>query len=367
MAFYGNLPTFTHVRTIFVQSTKTGEVGGKELMEQLHAAGLDKNVERFTYQGKPGHFSITAKDEERRVALEESWEEKLTEGTLSFRILPQDKPRDSKQKLSLAGLPEEVKTTTIRAYLAKYVIDPKVTLVTMQGDGWGPIQTGEAEVEHDGLKRILPRRIWVGPGVSAMITKTSQIPWDNQSLTCNKCQMEGHLVWECTNPPKCHKCKTSGHVARDCPKCDICSRFGHEAAKCFFGDSLHKSKHAQRPPLPGPKPIQVPKPAPPVSSPTTPARKETEKGRTNAPRRSRSSSRIAVKKTTESTPRIEDAKGRNKKEGTATGTPKEDEEEMEQMSNTGKRPWDSIESSDESESEAATTKKGKEDSNLSKI
>ena len=80
--------TFTHVRTIFVQSTKTGDVGGKELMEQLHAAGLDKNVERFTYQGKPGHFSLTTKDEEKRAALEESWEEKLTEGTLSSVSYP---------------------------------------------------------------------------------------------------------------------------------------------------------------------------------------------------------------------------------------------------------------------------------------
>ena len=160
----------------------------------------------------------------------------------------------------------------------------------------------------------------------------------------------------------------SGHVARDCPKCDICSRSGHEAAKCFFGDSLHKPKQAQRPPMPGPKPLQAPKPAPSVSSPTTPARKEMEKGKTNTLQRSRSSSRRAVKKTTQNTPRIEDAKGRNsKKEGTATGTPQEDEEEMEQMSNTGKRPWISIESSDESEFEPATIKKGKEDSNLSKI
>ena len=112
--------------------------------------------------------------------------------------------------------------------------------------------------------------------------------------------------------------------------------------------------------------MQAPKPAPPVSSPTTPARKE-EKGKTKTPRRSRSSSRRGVKKTTENTPRTEDAKGRNsKKEGTATGT-QEDDEQMEHTSNTGKRPCNTVELSDESESEQATIKKGKEDSNPSKI
>ena len=158
----------------------------------------------------------------------------------------------------------------------------------MQGDGWGPTQTGEADVEHDGLKKILPRKVWVGPGVSAMVTKTSQIPWDNQSMSCTRCQMEGHLVWECTNPPKCNKCKTSGHVARECPKCEICSRWGHEAEKCFFGDSLHKNKRTEQSPMLAPKPMPAPKPAPPVSLPASPAGEETVKEKdSTTPRRGR--------------------------------------------------------------------------------
>ena len=95
-------------------------------MDDLRAANLNQHVERFTYIGRPGYFSLTAKSEDQRTLLEENWDEYFREGKLSFKLQQQEKPEE--QQLSLTGLPEELKTKTIRAYMAKSVTEPKITL-----------------------------------------------------------------------------------------------------------------------------------------------------------------------------------------------------------------------------------------------
>ena len=91
---------------------------------------------------------------------------------------------------------------------------------------------GEAEATHKGLKKMLPRKVWVGPGVSPDVTKTLQIPWDMHSMRCGKCRTDGYMTWQCKNPVACIKCRGKGYLAVKCPYCESCSNYGHETAKC---------------------------------------------------------------------------------------------------------------------------------------
>ena len=338
-------------------------VGGKDLMDELHAVKWDQHVDRFTYKGRPGHFSLTAKTEEQKTLLEENWEEYFREGKLTFKLQEQEKPEE--QQLTLTGLPEELKTETIRAYMAKYVIEPKITLVTVTGKGWGPIQTGDSKVTHKGLRKILPRRVLVGPGAFAMVSNTSQIPWDRHTIKCNRCRKEGHhLSWECSKPPLCNKCNRDGHLAAECPYCEICQKWGHKTEQCFFGDSIRKEAPAPSKPATvtsAPETISTAPPASPQVEPETEVvTKEIKAGtQTKAERRSRAS---------RSSSRIRGGKREQKKdngdqtrEGTAEGTP-EEVPIMDYQESSAKRARETSDSSDEGGPEKVM--KGKEDSNL---
>lgn len=355
MAHYGNFPAFTHVRTIFVQSTKGGAITGKDLMDQLHAAELDKLVERFTYRGKPGLFSLTAKDAEKRVILENTWEDKVKEGKLHFTIHPQENPAQEQQKLTLEGLPEEVKTNTIRAYMAKYVIDPKITLITEQGEGWGPIETGKAEVVHKGLKRTLPRYVWVGPGVSALVTKTSQIPWDNHKLRCTRCRTDGHVAWECPNPPQCLKCKKDGHIAVNCLQCEICKKWGHESAKCYFREKESERNEQQEKPRGAEKEVKN--------------RVQNIMTKKNVEKAEKQKTNTIPTVQTQIITREKEKENKNEHElmDSETTVLEDDELEEDAKKKTVKRPRDSSLSPEESGSDTTQLKKGKGDSVSSKV
>ena len=149
--------------------------------------------------------------------MEKEWQNKVLKGELTFQLLPQNQP--GTQKLTLGNQLKECKASIIQAYLEKYVIDPQVTIIMDVGK-WAAVKTGEAEVTHNGLKRILPRRVWVGPGVSAEVTRTSQIPWDMHNMRCGKCRMDGYMTWQCKNQVGCIKCRAKGYLAADCPYCE---------------------------------------------------------------------------------------------------------------------------------------------------
>ena len=85
----------------------------------------------------------------------------------------------------------------MEAYLSKYLINPKmtITLRDLTEYGMGMIEIGEATVSHKGIRRPIPRRIWVGPGVSARVKSNSQIPWDQYKILCYLCKEEGHKAW----------------------------------------------------------------------------------------------------------------------------------------------------------------------------
>ena len=61
-------------------------------------------------------------------------------------------------------------------FLSKYLIRPQLEIAIRDFTeyGLGKIELGEGTVTHEGLRRILPRKIWVGPGVSARVATTTE-------------------------------------------------------------------------------------------------------------------------------------------------------------------------------------------------
>ena len=139
--------------------------------------------------------------------------------------------------MKLDNLPEEVPTRVMEAYLSKYLINPKMTIkvLYLTEVGMGMIEIDEATVSHKGIRRPIPRRIWVGPGVSARVKSNSQMPWDQYKILCSLCKEEGHKAWDCTEQTQCYRCKATGHASEECPYCHKCRKYGHESSKCHTG------------------------------------------------------------------------------------------------------------------------------------
>ena len=163
------------------------------------------------------------------------WETKVKEGKLSFRILEKDPIKE--HIMELDNLPKEVPTWVMEAYLSKYLINPKmtITLTDLTEYGMGMIEIGKATVSHKGIRRPIPRRIWVGPGVSARVKSNSQIPWDQYKILSSLCKEEGHTAWNCTKQTQCFRCKATAHASAECPYCHNCRKYGHESSKCHTG------------------------------------------------------------------------------------------------------------------------------------
>ena len=90
------------------------------------------------------------------------------------------------------------------------------------------IETGEAEVTFEGILRPIPRKPWVGPGVRAMVTSATQVPWDRYKILCSHCKEVVHKVWECKKENNCYRCKNNSHLASECPYCQVYRKYGHE-------------------------------------------------------------------------------------------------------------------------------------------
>ena len=106
--------------------------------------------------------------------------------------------------LKLDRLPEEVPTEAMEAYLIKYVKNPKmqITIWDLSEHGLGKIKIGEATVTHKGLRRVIPRMVWVGPGVRARVTSMTEKPWDSYKVICSLCKGEMHKEWDCPTLPR---------------------------------------------------------------------------------------------------------------------------------------------------------------------
>ena len=105
--------------------------------------------------------------------------------------------------LKLDRLPEEVPTEEMEAYLSKYVKNPKmeITVRDLSEHGLRKVEIGEATVTHKGLRRAIPRMVWVGPGVRARVTSMTEKPWDSYKVIFSLCKGDVHKAWDFPNRP----------------------------------------------------------------------------------------------------------------------------------------------------------------------
>ena len=196
---------------------------------------------RITPKDEDGFFSITYRDVKSKEIVEMQWENKKNQGKLCYKIV-QDNPTKI-HELRLGNLPEEVPTRVIPSYLIKYLISPEVKLETFEFDDGYTIEIGEATVTYRGLRGPIPRKPWVGPGVTATVISktTTHVPWDRYKLLCSQCKGEGHKAWECEKNKTCYRCKET-HLAADCPYCHICREYGHKTTnKCGEKESTKEA------------------------------------------------------------------------------------------------------------------------------
>ena len=97
--------------------------------------------------------------------------------------------------------------------------------------GLGTIEIGEATVTHEGIRRLIPWYVWVGPGVTARVTSLAKKPWDSYKVICSLCKGEGHKAWDCPKQTSCSHCKATTHRTVDCQYCNTCKKYGH-AGEC---------------------------------------------------------------------------------------------------------------------------------------
>ena len=232
-------PAFAKFRTIHLARIEDDDGTDLllELLNELRGMGVDQHVQRVSKAsdvGVPGHFNITLNTTKDKEKIEKLYK-KDKEGKLKY-LLIEENP-DKKHVLSLESLPEEVPTKVMEAYLSKYLIRPQLEIAIRDFTeyGLGKIELGEGTVTHEGLRRILPRKIWVGPGVSARVATTTEKPWDQCKVLCSLCKEEGHKAWDCPKQTNCFRCKATTHASADCPYCLTCRKYGHPSGACNIG------------------------------------------------------------------------------------------------------------------------------------
>ena len=181
-------PAFAKFRTIHLARIEDDDGTDLllELLNELRGMGVDQHVQRVSKAsdvGVPGHFNITLNTTKDKEKIEKLYK-KDKEGKLKY-LLIEENP-DKKHVLSLESLPEEVPTKVMEAYLSKYLIRPQLEIAIRDFTeyGLGKIELGEGTVTHEGLRRILPRKIWVGPGVSARVATTTEKTLGTNARSC---------------------------------------------------------------------------------------------------------------------------------------------------------------------------------------
>ena len=178
--------------------------------------------------------------------VEKQWERKRKKGKPCYKIVQVNPTK--LHELRLGNLPEEVPTRVIQSYLSKYLISPEVRLERIEFEDGLMIENGEATVTYKGIRRPIPRKPWVGPGVTAMVLSktTTHIPWDRYKQLCSQCKGEGHKAWECEKNKTCYRCKET-HLAADCPYCHMGREYGHKTTnKCGKKESTQDASRMEQ-------------------------------------------------------------------------------------------------------------------------
>ena len=191
---------------------------------------LDK-IEGAVSTGQRGTFDVTCYTERDMDEVEQATITAVEEEDFPWRPVSRKDTNEyqMRQSLMLAGVKTELQDKVILSHLNKYMMDPEISREVI---GASQVKTGKMMVKHKGFKKDIPRRLWIGPGISAWVEGYSHLPISAIKLSCTKCLQDGHMAHQCENEPKCPKCKQEGHKAINCPRCTYCKKLGHKLKEC---------------------------------------------------------------------------------------------------------------------------------------
>ena len=92
-------------------------------------------------------------------------------------------------------------------------------------------------VTHKGLRRAVPRMVWVGPGVRARVTSMTEKPWDSYKVLCTFCKGEGHKAWDCPKQTNCFAVRQQ-HISLQ--YCETCRKYRHLSEGCTTNQNSTK-------------------------------------------------------------------------------------------------------------------------------
>ena len=209
----------------------------EDIMKELidHDLGPDV-ITRVTKKQPHGEFALTMPNTEARDRVKQLLEAAIQAGSFRYDIKAENQV-NNEQFIVITGFPEEMKLEAIQAYMTQYLIQPIAQILKHPQYGF---EIGEIRLVHKGLRKPLGKRVWLGPGISALIKETSIAPWDDCTPTCSNCMERGHLYITCSNPQRCRLCRKSGHFAKECSKCACCKKWGHKEEECYFNPQRKK-------------------------------------------------------------------------------------------------------------------------------
>ena len=226
-ASFNNRPKYITTRTITVTSRHSDAWKVEHLIEDLRLMNMLDSIEAIQSTPLRGEFNITYNREREREEAEETFRVSDTGFVLVESQL-------ESQTMVLTGIPVEYSRRALHENIAKYVKNPDIEEVYMQDTH---IKTGNIKVKHEGMKRPIGRKLYVGPNIGAFVKETSHIAMGQIDLKCVNCLQQGHLQWNCKREKKCFRCRGEGHVGRECERCKICLRWGHGEMECEVGVS----------------------------------------------------------------------------------------------------------------------------------
>ena len=230
-----NFPQYLETSTMEIWAMDGKSHKLEEVLQEIDDLGYDKGFKMRGIQEldrRLGKFKITFASNKEMRNVKIDWAERSRKGeTIIVRLQAKHEDEQETNVFTLQGVPMEYPLEMTREYLRKYVEEPEVSRVKIQGRPH--LFNGDLRVEHKGLKTKIDNRIWVGPGISAWVRGLTQRPMCDWRPKCSRCQELGHLAPNCTNEEKCRKCKMEGHQPQDCKWCIMCRRNGHDIQTCL--------------------------------------------------------------------------------------------------------------------------------------